>query len=46
MGMGLVKLQLHSRQVKIIHVVTYVPKLKTNLLSIWEFDNKGYNIFA
>ncbi|GFZ02006.1 hypothetical protein Acr_15g0006150 [Actinidia rufa] len=44
LGIGTIKLKIFSGTVKVLTNVRYVPDLKKNLISLENFDSKGYKI--
>ncbi|PSS08126.1 Endonuclease [Actinidia chinensis var. chinensis] len=44
MGIGTIRLKMFSGTVKVLTDVRYVPDLKKNLISLGDFDSKGYKI--
>ena len=41
-GVGSVRFKLHDESIKLLIKLRYVPDLKGNLISLGEFDKKGY----
>ena len=41
-GIGSVRFKLHDESIRLLTEVRYVPDLKRNLISLGEFDKKGY----